>query len=455
MKKWSVVAKQLKIISTGLKHSWLLWVFCSGLVHAQESQELVVSTIAEVRANGDIYVADNGDVYITDFGNPSFANGSTVVKITAEGNASVFSSGLSAAPSGVTMDSNGNLYVATFSGGDVYRIAPNGNQTIINSGLSGPVGLTVDTSDNLYVVECSANRLSQLVNGSRQTIATLPGITCANGLIIGHDNAFYVLMWQNGQIFRVDNAGNSSLFADIPGAGSHLEYLDGFYYVSGRTTNKVYRIDVNGQIETYAGTGVDGNEDGPADVATISRPNGLGLDHNTGAVYATGSSDFNLNQIPIRKIALETSGNPNDFEINYGLAGSWFDPSQDGQGVVFDFAVGTDRFDAVMYWFTYNDEPADPETELTGFGSTQSRWFTAIGPVQGATVEMSVIRTASGVFNDPTAVSAAVVGTAEVEFFSCFEALLTFEFTEPEVQSGTIALQRITPDIWCEALLSE
>ena len=455
MKKWSVVAKQFKIISTGLKHSWLLWVFYSGLLHAQGSQELVVSTLAEVRASGDIYVADNGDLYLTDFGNPALANGTTVTKVTRDGTASIFASGLASAVEGVTMAPNGDLYVASFNGGVVYRITPNGNQTVINSGLSGPVGLTIDNVGNLYVVECRANRVSLLSGGTRQTVAQLPGTGCPNGLIWGHDNALYALILQDGRIYRVTTDGNVSLFAQVPGGASHIELLNGNYYVSGRTTHQVYQVDLNGQVTTYAGTGVDGNTDGTIDVATISRPNGIGVDQQTGAVYVIGSSNFNLNQLPIRKIALETTGNPNDFEINSGLAGSWFDPSQDGQGVVFDFAVGTDRFDAVMYWFTYNDEPADPETELIGFGSTQSRWFTGIGPVQGATVEMSVIRTAGGIFNDPAAVSAAVVGTAEVEFFSCFEALLTFEFTEPEVQSGTIALQRITPDIWCEILLSE
>lgn len=436
------------------RYLMLLMCCCFGPLLAQNSEQVVVSTLAEVRANGDIFVDENGDLYISDFGNPSFGNGSTVVKITAAGDASIFASGLTAAPSGITKRDNGDLYVATFNGGDVYRITPNGSQSTVISGLSGPVGLATDDNDNLYAVECRTNRVSQLVNGSSVTIANIPGLGCANGIIWGHDNALYVLMWRDGNIFRVDLAGNATLFATVPGAASHIEYYEGHYYVSGRTSHKVYRVDQNGVVETFAGTGTDGNQDGTVDVATISRPNGIGVDPNDGAIYVTGSSDFSLNNIPIRKIALQsiTSGG-NDFQINHGLSGSWFDPSQDGQGVVFDFALTDDRFDAVMFWFTYDDTVADEDTELTGFGSRQNRWFTAIGPVQGSSVMMPIYRSAGGVFNDPAMVSTTAVGTVEVEFLSCFEALLSYEFLEPEEKSGTIPLQRVTPDIMCDPLL--
>jgi hypothetical protein len=65
----------------------------------------VVTTLANVRANGDVTVAANGDVYVADFGNPSLSNGTTVVRITADGQSSVFASGLPNAPAGVHFDS--------------------------------------------------------------------------------------------------------------------------------------------------------------------------------------------------------------------------------------------------------------------------------------------------------------------------------------------------------------
>ncbi len=433
--------------------SLLLWLFIQGQAWAQD-QPLEITTLAEVRANGDIFVADNGDLFITDFGNPSIGNGNTVVQIKPDGSHSIYVSGLSNAASGITMDSNGNLYAATLNGGDVYRLPPNAAPVRINSGLSGPVGLTVDNNDNLYVVECGANRLSRLVNGGRQTVTVLPGVGCPNGVIWGHDNALYVVLFNDGRVYRVDTAGNTTLFADIPGAGSHIEFYDGHYYVSGRTTNQVYQIDLNGQVVSYAGTGVDGNTDGTIDVATISRPNGIGVDPNNGAVYVTGSSDFSRNNIPIRKIAPQTV-EVNDFKINYGLAGSWYSQRTSGQGFLFDFVVTGERFDLLLYWFTYNDSAIDLATELSGFGSTQSRWFTALGPVEGAKVVMPIARTAGGVFDQATSVTSDAVGTIELEFFDCETAVLNYVFDVPEQKSGTIELQRLVPDILCETLAAE
>ncbi len=430
--------------------SLILCLLMVGQLWAQE-QQLTISTLATARANGDIFVAPNGDLFVADFGNPALANGSTVVKITPDGTTSIFASGLSAAVSGVTMAPNGDLYVATFRGGDVYRITPSGSQTRINSGLSGPVGLTVDNNGTLYVVECNANRLSRLVNGSRETVTVLPGVSCANGVVWGHDNALYVITFQDGRIYRVDPAGNTTLFADIPGAGSHIELLNDHYYVSGRTNHQVFQVDFNGQVTVYAGTGTDGNTDGGVDVATISRPNGIGVDQQSGAVYVTGSSDFNLNDIPIRKIALEDVVT-NEFEINYGLAGSWFSQRTNGQGFLFDFVVAGERFDLLLYWFTYNDTAIDLDTELSGFGSSQSRWFTALGPVEGAKVTMPIARTAGGVFDQATEVFTDAVGQIELEFTSCEAAVLNYEFTVPTPKSGTIELQRLVPDILCETL---
>ncbi len=224
------------------------------------------------------------------------------------------------------------------------------------------------------------------------------------------------------------------------------------YYALARTAHQLYRIDFNGGVELYAGTGADGQDDGPVAEATFSRPNGIGVHRPTGEIYITGSSDQDLNQIPIRRIAAADDTNDNDFIINPGLAGSWVDPAVDGQGVVLDFAVSDERFDAVLFWFTYDDQAPDVDSELGGFGSRQSRWFTASGAVDGASVVMPIFRSSGGVFDDPRPVSTAAVGSMELEFFSCFEAVLSYQFTVPEEKIGSLSLQRITPDIWCETL---
>jgi sugar lactone lactonase YvrE len=457
MLKAHVARGMMKLLETEgvkmhlIKKGLLVLFLFSPVIGAQES-EWYLSTFAQARANGDAYVSDAGDVYISDFGNPSFGNGSTVVKITPDGQVSTLATGLSGTPTGVVMDQNQNLYVAALNAGVIYRIGANGSKTTIATGLSGPVGLAVDPANNLYVAECSANRISRIVNGQPQTVASIPGIGCANGLVWGHDDALYTLMWRDGKIYRVGLDGDVSLFAATSGGGGHLEYLDGYYYVLGRTAHKVYRVDTNGEVELLAGTGMDGTSDGPALEATISRPNGIGVDRVNKVFYIAGSSSGHAAPIPIRKLSM-VEVNSNDFRINYGLVGSWFNPITNGQGMVLDFAMDENRNDLLMYWFTHDiSQPGGDE--LSGFGSDRNRWFTLIGAVSedSAVVNLTLLRTASGQFNQPATVVTEAIGEASLEFFSCVEAEFNYTFeTEPPI-TGSIPLTRITPDVLCESL---
>lgn len=57
------------------------------------------------------------------------------------------------APSGVAMDSVGNLYIASFAENVIYKITPEDEKIVFVNAvvLGGPVGIAVDNFDNLYV----------------------------------------------------------------------------------------------------------------------------------------------------------------------------------------------------------------------------------------------------------------------------------------------------------------
>ncbi len=65
------------------------------------------------------------------------------------------------APSGVAVDSMGNVYAASFSQNKVYKITPSGEKTIFVefSQLGGPIGMAVDAYDNLYVANYTKNNI--------------------------------------------------------------------------------------------------------------------------------------------------------------------------------------------------------------------------------------------------------------------------------------------------------
>jgi cyclophilin family peptidyl-prolyl cis-trans isomerase len=138
------------------------------------------------------------------------------------------------------------------------------------------------------------------------------------------------------------------------------------------------------------------------------------------------------------------------FEISPGIASSWYNPQTDGQGWFVDViedAPGVLRL--FVAWFTYDDE-APPADEELDFGSEQHRWFTASGPVSGASATMDLFRNAGGQFNNPRATASERVGTLTMTFQSCGEATLEYDFEVGDGGSGEIDVVNLTPDSVCE-----
>ena len=403
-----------------------------------------VTTLTRVRANGDITVAPNGNIYIADFGRPAIGGGSSVVLIKPDGSESLFVDNLDSTMTGTDIDSNGNLILAAFNGNAIYRIDPNGNPTLLARPVS-PVGVVVDGNDVIYIVQCNLNRVSRVNDdGSTTVIARGDGLNCPNGIDIGHDGALYVVNFANGDMLRVGLDGTVTPFASIPGAGNgHVVFVNNRYYVTGRLANRVYEVDRNGNVEPYAGSGVDGNQDGPNLQATISRPNGIGASPDGRFLYINGSSDPNATDIAIRRIDLNPEDNEPVFSINAGLSGSWFNPSTDGQGLFIDVIPAQDEM--FISWFTYL-------ASVTGndavFGSADHDWFVASGSYENDTASLVLLRTEGGVLDNPAAVTESQVGSLTLIFSSCTEATMTYSF-ENGGPSGEISLIRLTPDELC------
>ncbi|MEZ5466624.1 MAG: hypothetical protein R3F18_02995 [Lysobacterales bacterium] len=126
------------------------------------------------------------------------------------------------------------------------------------------------------------------------------------------------------------------------------------------------------------------------------------------------------------------------FAISQGLNGTWVNPSNLGQGFLFDFSTANSfMFGA---WFTY-DTAASAQQKL---GVATSRWLTMQGNYQGDTVTLDVFETSGGVFNQPTTTNTTQIGSATLRFTSCTEGSLSFALTQPPI-SGTIPLQKALP----------
>lgn len=88
----------------------------------------------------------------------------SVMRIPAAGGAAIEVPGSNVAlPLGITVDSQGNIYTASFSGGQLFKLSPSGGPPqAIGSGFNGPVGLAFDSSGDLYVAEFGSGKILKI-----------------------------------------------------------------------------------------------------------------------------------------------------------------------------------------------------------------------------------------------------------------------------------------------------
>ena len=190
-----------------------------------------------VDSAGNVYVADTYNHRIrkitpsgitstiagsgaTDFDNPGFAEDSdgTTGGITSRFNA----------PSGVAVDSAGNVYVADTSNHRIRKITPSGiTSTIAGSGYRGfgdnfaedtdgttggitslfksPYGIAVDLAGNMYVADTSNHRIRKITPSG--VTSTITAANFGNSLIASLDTPLGVAIDSTGNIY-VANTNN-------------------------------------------------------------------------------------------------------------------------------------------------------------------------------------------------------------------------------------------------------
>jgi uncharacterized protein (TIGR03437 family) len=193
-------------------------------------------------------------------------------------------------PRGVTVDSSGNLYIADYCGQTVRKVTPNGiittvagNGTAGYSGdggpatsaeLDGPYRVTVDTSGNIYIPDSSNSVIRKVAaDGTISTVAGngFSGYSGDGGLATNAE-----LNYPEAVAF--DSAGN--------------------YYIADEAANVIRKVDINGVITTYAGTGNSNytGDGGPAISATLDGPVGIAMD-SVGDLYISDQGNDVIRQV--------------------------------------------------------------------------------------------------------------------------------------------------------------
>ena len=309
------------------------------------------ATSAQLWYAEGIAVDSAGSLYIADYWNNRIRKVSNGVITTVAGNGTLGFSGDNGPatsaqlwnPTGVAVDSVGNLYIADtgnyrirkVSNGVIATVAgngvccdfggDNGPATSAQLGLSPATGVAVDSAGNLYIADTYDERIRKVSNGVITTVAgggsvlgdsgpaTGALLSGPNGVAVDSAGNLYIADTGNSRIRKVSNgviatvAGNAGygFFGDNGPATSALLYgpfgvaVDsaGNLYIADTYDNCIRTVS-NGVIATVAGNGTPGfsGDNGPATSAELHSPWGVAVD-SAGNLYIADSGNSRIRKV--------------------------------------------------------------------------------------------------------------------------------------------------------------
>lgn len=281
------------------------------------------------------------------------------------GSAARFSS-----PSGIAIDSAGNVYVADTFNNTIRKITPGGVVSTfagtpgVTGGMDGtgaaaqfnaPIGVAVDSSDNVYVADSGNNTIRKITPGT--VVTTLAGLAGSAGSTDGTgsgarfngpravavDSAFnvYVADTFNHTIRKITPGGVVTTVAGLAlnpgstdGTGSAARFRDpkgiavdtaGNIYVGDTFNDTIRKITPGRVVTTLAGVaGSVGSSDGSPAAARFSAPTALTVDAS-GNLFVDDTNNETIRRVRPNGFVTTVGGSP-------GLAGS-----TDGSGAAARF----------------------------------------------------------------------------------------------------------------------
>lgn len=299
-------------------------------------------TDAELNETDGVAVDSKGNVYISDSGNERIRKVTGGIISTIAGNGAFRFSGNGGpatdatlnAPRAVAFDPSGNYYIADaennqireVSGGIITTLAGN-----LNPGFSGdggppadasllvPSGVTVDSAGNVYIADSFNNRVREVSGGIIKTIAgngnggfagdggapTAASLWIPWGLAVDSSGSLYIADYFNNRVRKVSGgfmttvAGNGvaayggdggpAINGSLQGPTGLAVDANGNLYIADSHNNRIREIS-GGVITTVAGNGEQGysGDGGPATAASLWNPYGVALDASGNLYIADG-----------------------------------------------------------------------------------------------------------------------------------------------------------------------
>jgi len=431
----------------------------NGKVAAGFSGDNGAATGALLSSPSGMFLDSSGNLYFCDSVNQRVRKISGGTITTIAGNGSSGYSGDKAAatsaelfdPTGVAVDSSGNVYIADSSNHVIRQVGTNGNITTfagINTGgysgdggpatsaqLEFPTAVALDSSGNLYIADSGNNAIRKVAGGNISTVlggdATNDQFHIPNGLAFDAQGNLYIADTQGRRILKwAASGGPVTVLAGtgvIGFSGDNGPAVDatlndpvglavdsaGYVYVADTINSAIRKISPSGIITTIAGQGDPAyrGDGGAATSAFLYFPRAVLVD-SSGNVFVADTGSNTIREMKVVAPAISTNGVVNaasfDPPVAPGSLATVFGSNFTGTGLQASASVLPLPNSLGGVSLTVNNKPAP----ILYINSTQVNfqipWETAPGPakivlsVNGVVSNQSnfnVLATAPGIFS--------------------------------------------------------
>lgn len=364
-------------------------------------------TAARFMSLNGIAVDSSGNVYVADAGSRA------IRKISPSGLVTTLAGGGTGGqfgePRGVVVDASGTVYVTDYSAHIVLKVtaagvvskiagtAPTPGSTDGSTAalFNAPSGIALDSAGNLYVADTANNTIRKV--SSVGEVTTLAGLAGRSSSVDGKGAAArfeepYAVATDGTYVYLADHtdhsirkisadgtvttlAGKAGSFGSADGTGASARFYApsgiaadsaGTVYVADTSNGTVRKISAAGVVTTLAGTaGSKGTTDGTGAAARFAAPSGVAVD-SSGNVYVVDSEASTLRKITPAGLVTTLAGGAysNGFTNATGTAARFsipFDVAVDSSGNLYI----TDRNNHSIRKVT----PLGVVTTLAGSGS--------------------------------------------------------------------------------------